>query len=512
MQRTVVSALLFALAAGAADAAAATCDELGRFAPSGSRITLSATVAPGVFRPPTPANPAAAQAYAALPAFCRVAMTLAPTGDSDIKVEVWLPLSGWNGKYQAVGNGGMAGTIPYPALAAALAAGYAASGTDTGHVGNNADFVPGHPEKLVDFAYRAIHEMAVASKAVIRSHYGTAPAFSYFNGCSQGGRQGITSAQRYPEDFDGIVAGAPAWNSMRMHGARLAVNLFMNRSPQSAIPAGKYPLIHNAVLQACDARDGVRDGVIENPTSCAFDYKVLECRNGEDTSACLTPAQVESARAMVSPVRHPETGAVLFEGHLWPGAELEWDTIGGPQPLGNAVTALKNIAFSGRQWDPAQFNPATDIELADTADGDLLDSNNANLKPYFARGGKLLLWHGWADPQVTPQNATIYYTNVLKTVGQAAEQSMALFMLPGVYHCQGGPGPDRFDRMAAIEQWVERGQKPTRLVASRIRDGKVDRTRPLCPFGQVARWNGSGSTDDHAKFTCVAETIDTSVR
>lgn len=512
MQRRAVPALILAFAATATDGVAATCDELARFAPSGSRITLSADVAPRAFKPPTPANPAATQAFAALPAFCRVALTLAPTSDSDIKVELWLPLSGWNGKYQAVGNGGMAGTIPYPAMAAALAAGYAASGTDTGHVGNNADFVPGHSEKLVDFAHRAIHEMAVASKVVIRSHYGTAPTFSYFNGCSQGGRQGITSAQRDPDDFDGIVAGAPAWNSMRMHGARLTVNRFMNRSPESAIPASKYPLIHNAVLQACDGLDGVRDGVLENPTRCAFDYKVLECRNGEDTSACLTPPQVESAKAMVSPVRHPDTGAVLFEGHLWPGAELRWETIGGPQPLNNAITALKNIAFSDRSWDPNQFNPATDIELADRADGDLLDSNDVNLKPYFDRGGKLLLWHGWADPQVTPQNATIYYTQVRSTVGPAADASMALFMLPGVYHCQGGPGPDRFDRMAALEQWVERGQKPTRLVASRIRDGKVDRTRPLCPFGQVARWNGTGSTDDHTNFSCVAETMGTSVR
>jgi feruloyl esterase len=213
---------------------------------------------------------------------------------------------------------------------------------------------------------------------------------------------------------------------------------------------------------------------------------------------------------MVSPVIDPSTGAVLAEGHLWPGSELEWDVIGGPQPLGLAVSGLKNVAYGGA-WDPNSFTPA-DIELADKADDDLMDSNNANLKPFFDRGGKLLMWHGWADQQVTPQTSTIYFSNVLKTVGPSAEDSIALFMLPGVYHCGGGPGPDRFDRMAALEQWVESGRKPTRIVASHLTNGVVDRTRPLCPFGQVARWNGSGSTDDENNFACVAEETDTSFR
>ena len=506
MSRFVTAVLITLCCAGATSAAAATCEELARFAPPGSAITSSRAVAAGGFSLPDTAG-AAAKAYAALPAFCRVAVTLTPTSDSDIRTELWLPMSGWNGKFQAVGNGGMAGVIPYPAMATALAAGYATAGTDTGHVGNNADFVPGHPEKLIDFAYRAIHEMAVTSKALIRSHYGAAPKISYFNGCSQGGRQALTSAQRFPQDFDGIVAGASAWNSMRMHGARMAVNRFVNRSTEATIPASKYPMIHDAVLAACDARDGVKDGVLENPTQCRFDFKTLECR-GEDSASCLTPPQIESARAMVSPVTHPQTGAVLFEGHLWPGAELEWDIIGAPEPLRNAVTALKNITYKGGHFDPYHFDPAVDIEIADASDGDLLDSNNFNLKPYFDRGGKLLMWHGWADPQVTPQASTTYYSNVLKTVGAGAGNAIALFMLPGVYHCQGGDGPDRFDRMAALEQWVERGEKPSRLIASRMRDGKVDRTRPLCPFGQVARWNGTGSTDDQQNFSCVAESTD----
>jgi feruloyl esterase len=290
------------------------------------------------------------------------------------------------------------------------------------------------------------------------------------------------------------------------------VNRIMNRTPESAIPASKYPAIHEAVLLACDARDGVKDGVIENPTACRFDFNALACK-GEDTSACLTPPQIESAKAMVSPLKHPATGAVLFEGHLWPGSELEWDTIGGPAPLSNSITALKNIAYpNDPNWNGSTFNMATDVEFAAQADKGLMRSDDANLKPFFDRGGKLLMWHGWADPQVTPQTSTIYYTNVLKTVGRQAEDSIALFMLPGVYHCQGGPGPDTFDRMAAIEQWVEQGRKPTRIVASKLQEGKVVRTRPLCPYGQVAKWNGSGSTDDASNFACVAESVNTSSR
>jgi feruloyl esterase len=513
----LLSVLVIAFLASATEAVAAACEDLVTLGRPATTITTAQTVAAGAFTPPAAPGGrgrggAAAQAYARLPAFCRVAATLMPSSDSDIRVEVWLPVNGWNGKLQAVGNGGWAGTIPYPAMAAALAQGYATAGTDTGHVGNNADFVPGHVEKLVDFAYRAIHEMAVASKAVIQAHYGGPPKISYFNGCSQGGRQAITSAQRYPEDFDGIVAGASAWNSMRMHAARMSVNRFMNRTPESGIPASKYPAIHNAVLQACDTRDGVKDGIIENPTACRFDYKSLQCR-GEDTSSCLTSAQVESAKAMVSPLKHPTTGATVFEGHLWPGSELGWNTIGGPQPLQNAVTAIKNVAHANdANWQPGTFNIATDAERVAAADNGLLRSDNANLKPFFDRGGKLLMWHGWADPQVTPQNSTIYYDNVKKTVGRQADDSIALFMLPGVYHCGSGPGPDTFDRMAAIEQWVEQGKKPTRIIASKIEDGKAVRTRPLCPFGQVAKWSGTGSTDDAANFACVAESVDTTAR
>ena len=501
------------LSAGAA-ASAAPCVDLTRLSLPAASVTSAQPVSAGAFVPTAAGGRgggAALDQFRTLPAFCRVMLTLRPSSDSDIKVEVWLPSSGWNGRFEAVGQGGMAGSIPYALLAQAVSKGYAAAGTDTGHVGNNANFMPEHPEKLVDFAYRAVHEMAVNGKAVVRAYYERQPEQSYFNGCSGGGRHAITSAQRYPADFDGIVAGAASWNSQRMDAARIAVNRLVNRSATSGIPASKYPFIHEAVLRACDVLDGVKDGVLENPTKCTFDYASLACK-GTDTASCLTPEQVVSAKTLTSSLKHPETGAVLFEGHLWPGSELEWDTLGGPEPLDNALIRIRNITFKDPKWDPRQFNAATDVEMADTNDNGLLASRNDNLEPFFDRGGKLLMFHGWSDPQVTPQNSITYYSNVLKTVGKDAEKSIALFMLPGVSHCDGGPGPDTFDKMTAISQWVEKGVKPTRITASHLTNGKVDRTRPLCPFGQVARYKGAGDTNDASSFACEAEAINVNAR
>ena len=351
-------------------AAAARCEDLLQLPLSGTRVTFAQLVAAGTLSPAgEPGGDRKAQqgAYGRLPAFCRVMLTSTPTSDSDIKIEVWLPAAGWNGKLQAVGDGALAGFIPFALMAPALAQGYAASGTDTGHVGGNADFMPGHPEKLIDFAYRSTHEMAVAAKAVIASFYGNPPAWSYYNACSGGGRHGLTSAQRYPGDFQGIVAGAASFNQPRLDAGRIGVNLTVNRTPESRMPESKYRMIHDAVLQVCDGADGVRDGVIENPRTCAFDYATLGCRSADGPS-CLTPAQVESARVLTSPFRDPATGKVLMEPRLRPGSELEWGRLGGPEPLKNSLARVRNF----------------------------------HLKPFFERGGKLLIWHGWSDPPGIP--------------------------------------------------------------------------------------------------------------
>jgi len=493
--------LLGALAPTAALAQARPCESLISLSLPDTTITMAQTVTAGAL---TVSSNFGTDAWADLPAFCRVAATLTPSSDSNIRIEVWIPVSGWHGRFQAVGAGGLAGRIPYRLMARALTAGYATAGTDTGHVGNNADFMPEHPEKLVDFAYRANHEMAVAAKSVISSYYGKPPTRSYYNGCSGGGRHGLTSAQRYPGDFDGIVVGASSWDQARLDAVRIGINLTVNRTPESRIPTSKYPMIHEAVLEACDGSDGLRDGVIGNPRQCNFDYAILLCGGG-DGASCLTAPQVESARVLTSPFRDRTTNNVLFEAHLWPGTELGWGRLGGPKPLVNSMARVRNFHLKDPNWEPHLDNVAEDIERATTMDGGLLASNNLNLKPFFDRGGKLLMWHGWDDPQVPAQNSIIFYEGVWNTVGREAEDSIALFLLPGVAHCRGGPGADTFDVMAGIEQWVEQGEEPLRISASHSTDGRIDRTRPLCPYGEVAEYVGSGSTDDEANFACKPE-------
>jgi len=507
-----------------APADGSTCESLRGATLPNTTITMAQVMAPGSFTPPVPVRAAApgpeaaaaagrantgsgispAQVYASLPSFCRVAATLAPSSDSEIKIEVWMPASGWNGKFEAVGNGGWAGTIGYLAMAQAVRAGYATASTDTGHSGNSGAFALGHPEKLVDFGYRAVHEMTVQAKSIVDAFYGTAPSISFWNGCSLGGRQGITEAQRYPADFDAIVAGAPAVNSMRLHGVRMALNLQVHETTESYIPPEKYPMLHDAVLEACDALDGVKDGVLELPSRCRFNPKVLECK-GPDAPNCLTRPQVETAQAMYAPVKHPKTGAVLFPPLLERGSELGWATIGGPQPINTALDAFKYVVFKDANWDWRRFDAATDVELAEKIDGGVINSAVVDLRPFFNRGGKLLVYHGWSDQQVAAGNSVDYFTKVTRTAGKAAiDKSIQLYMVPGMGHCQGGPGTDTFDKMAAIEQWVSTGSAPDSIVAAHLTAGKADRTRPLCPYGKVAKWKGVGSTDEAANFACTA--------
>jgi feruloyl esterase len=481
--------------------AATPCESLTGVKLTNAKITSAAVVAAGAFVPPAGAGRGAG-AFANLPAFCRVTATLTPTSDSDIKIELWLPQSGWNGKFEAVGNGGWAGTIPYPAIASAMSTGYAAAGTDTGHTGNNADFAFGHPEKVIDLAHRSIHEMTVQSKVILTEHYGSAAKYSYYNGCSQGGRQGLAAAQLHPADFDGIIAGASAVDQMRMHGARTALNLLVNKTPDSVIPRTKYSFINTAVLTSCDALDGVKDGVIEDPMKCKFDYASLLCKAG-DGENCLTKGQVESAKQMTSPLKDPKTGKTLFAGYLVPGSELGWATLGGPEPLGLSISGLRNVVFGDRSWDYHTMEIGSDVDRAAKSFKNEMATTNPNLQKFFDRGGKLFMYHGWSDPQVTPLNSVLYYKDVLEVVGKgSAGKSIALFMVPGMNHCAGGPGTATFDKMKVIEEWVEKGAAPKRIVASHETNGVVDKTRPLCPYPQVAKYNGSGNTNDAANFSC----------
>jgi feruloyl esterase len=485
-------------------AAAATCESLATLKLSNTAVTLAQTVAAGEFTPPQAGKgkQGGGGAFRGLPAFCRVAATLTPSSDSEIKIEVWLPASGWNQKLQSVGNGAWAGTISYPAMAAALAAGYATASTDTGHTGNNANFILGHPEKVTDFAYRAVHEMTVAAKSIIAAFYGGGPKLSYWNGCSTGGRQALAEAQRYPGDYDGIIAGAPANYVTHLQGAQTWVAKITHESEAAYIPPAKYAVLHNAVLEACDSLDGVKDGVLEVPSRCNFDPKTIECA-GADAPSCLTAPQVEVARKIYAGPLDSRNNRGLFPG-LERGSELGWATLSGPQPMSLAVETYKFLVFNDPDWDYRTFDPAADMARADRDLGPTMNSIDPNLKPYFDRGGKLLMYHGWSDPGIAPRNSVNYYASVTEKLGPATTNSIRLFMVPGMGHCRGGEGPDTFDAISILNQWREGGQAPAQVVASRIREGKVDRTRPLCPFPQVARYKGSGSTDAAANFACQA--------
>ena len=334
---------------GAPLTAAAACDTLGTLSLRLGTVTLAQVVAAGAFVPPATGRGrgAAPAPYTDLPAFCRVAATLRPSSDSAIGIEVWMPASGWNGKLQAIGGQGWAGAIGYASLRDALRRGYAAAATDSGHSGGAGTFALEHPEQLADFAYRSAHEMTVAAKAIATAFYGNGPRFSYWDGCSTGGRMALTEAQRFPDDFDGIIAGAPANFSSHQAAQMMSVALAVHQDEASYIPPAKYPLLHQAVLDACDARDGVKDGVLEDPSRCAFDPKVLECP-GEDSASCLTAPQVAAARKIYAPIVNPRTRRPIFPG-LAPGSELAWGTVAGPQPLAFPREIYQYIVFRIRR-------------------------------------------------------------------------------------------------------------------------------------------------------------------
>lgn len=481
-------------------AAATTCDQLATLTLPATTIASATAVAAGQFSPPS----GRADAFRNLPAFCRVEATLRPSSDSDIKIEVWLPAAGWNGKYLAVGNGGWSGSINYASMAQGLARGYATSSTDTGHTGGSAAFALGHPEKLIDYAYRSEHEMTVKSKAVIAAFYGDGPKLAYWNGCSAGGKQALKEAQRYPADFDGIVAGAPGLDWVGRAALSLWVAQATRRSDAkddaSAIPASKFAAIHDAALAVCDVQDGAKDGVIENPALCRFDPATLLCKAG-DSATCLTKAQVETARRI-----YAGPGAAVSPG-LSPGSEMGWSTFAGPQPFGIGLDYFRYVVFEDPQWDFRKLNFDADIARARKLDGERINAADPDLSAFLARGGKLIQYHGWADPQIPPQASVIYFKSVQDKMGaEKVAGFYRLFMVPGMAHCGGGDGTSTFDMLTALEQWVEQKQAPERIPASRVRDGKADRTRPLCPYPQTARYNGKGSIaasmDDASNFTC----------
>jgi feruloyl esterase len=342
--------------------------------------------------------------------------------------------------------------------------------------------------------------MTVAAKAVIAARYGNGPKYSYWNGCSTGGRQALAEAQRYAADYDGIIAGAAANYVTHLQGAQVWSAQVVHKDEASYIPPAKYAVLHAAVLDACDPLDGVKDGVLENPAKCKFDPEKLLCK-GADGPSCLTASQVEAARQLYAgPV--DSHGKSMFPG-LERGSETGWATLSGTRPMALADETYKFLVFKDGDWNYLTFNAERDIALADKNAGPMANSIDPNLKPLFNRGGKLLMYHGWADPGIAPQNSVNYYNSVVEKLGKAAtSNSIRLFMVPGMGHCAGGDGTSTFSMIDALSKWVEQGQAPERIEASRVRNGQTERTRPLCPYPQVAVYNGSGSTDESANFSC----------
>jgi feruloyl esterase len=481
-----------------------------------------------------------------VPRHCEVFGVARPTSDSEIDFTIWLPPQDvWNGKYLQRGNGGWAGSIQPVVLVAPLAHGYAVSATDDGHrtegMMPDASWAIGHPEKLIDFGFRSLHETASLSKMIVHAYYGKDVARAYFSGCSDGGREALMEAERFPEDFDGIIAGAPA-NNWTHHFTGFVWNeMALSEKPESKITAEKLPAIQRAALAACDGLDGVKDGLIEDPRKCHFDPSVLLC-HGADGAGCLTQPQIEALSKIYAGPQNPRTGEQIYPGYE-PGTEAEpgaWTM----WILGPVQSAFGNSFFSGAvfedsHWDWRTIDFDRDVRLADEKTGYILNSYNPDLRSFHAHGGKLIQYHGWGDAAIAPRDSIAFYEKVqafLKrypdprsTNAGDIQSFYRLFMVPGMGHCTGGPGATSFgnddiadrdgipddsdhDILLALDRWVTQGVAPDKIIANgRVGADQesgsegVRLTRPLCAYPAVARYKGQGDTNAEENFECVPE-------
>jgi feruloyl esterase len=506
----VLAFLLSCCCATALSFAQTPCDKLKVLSFPNTSFTNVEYVPAGPYAGPImPGAPAPkSQPAMSLPAYCRVALLLTPSSDSHIESEVWLPAEDWNGKLQVVGNGGWAGSISFPAMAAALKEGYATTSTDTGHkamdAGGNGMFALGHPEKVVDFGHRALHETTVKAKAIISALYGKAPKYSYYNGCSTGGRQGLVEATRYPEDFDAIVAGAPANPHIHLHAGDIERAMRLKKDPAQQLTPAKLAALNKAVLSACDHIDGVRDGILENPGKCQFDPGTLLCK-GADSDSCLTGPQIEAVKMMYSDIK-TKKGEIIWTGFPR-GGELQYspltakiDPDASPSPF--PMDSIRILAYQDPNWDWKKWDLDRDVAAADEKAGGILDVHTYDLSAFKKHGGKLILYHGWSDPRIAAGNTVNFYKNVLSKMGEKQDNWFRLFMIPGMQHCSGGPGTDQFSKMGPLERWRESGIAPDQIQAAHVSGGTVEMTRPLCPYPKVAVYGGNGSTNDAANFSC----------
>lgn len=532
--RAALIAATVALTSGMGAAQAATCQNLvlQSSALAGMTITQAVGVPGPMFNAPD------TWTYTGVPSFCKVSLVLTPTSDSFINVELWLPTTTWNGRFQALGNGGYGGTIAQGSVAmvAALQAGFAVANTDMGTApssNGNGDALIGHPQKWIDWGSRATHLMTVASKQVIEAFYGHAPRYSYFNGCSTGGQQALQEAQRFPDDYDGILGGNPASN--RTHGHTAVVwnyAAYHKTALSQFFSTDQTKAMSTSVAQMCAAKSGgvAGDPFLTDPRACDWDPAVMQC-TGLPDGICLTADQVVAARTVYQGARNPRTGRQIFPG-LPRGSEA--DTQFG---WANASTQTEPSFDSLFKWvfGPAfsylNFNFDTDVGVLDSVLASNLNANSTDLSAFRARGGKLLMYHGWADPLIAPQESINYYENVVaanRTADPTADTQSyyRLFMVPGMYHCAAGPGPNAFgqpyggsivvppplqpnaqyDIFRALQDWVENGRAPNSVIATKYvgdsASNGVAMTRPLCVYPLVAKYTGRGATTDAANFVC----------
>ncbi len=508
------------LGVGSVEVYAADCTALKNLKLENTEITLAEAVTSGSLTISGNAP------MSGLPAFCRVVGVMRPSDDSEIRFEVWMPAEGWTGRYLGVGNGGFAGEIWYSQFASYLKRGFAVAGSDAGHQAENTDasWAFGHPEKIKDFGWRSVHLTAQRSKQIIAAYYGKQQEHAYFDSCSDGGREALMEAQRFPADYDGILAGAPAnaWSTMLAAGAGGLQNLIGD--PKAYIPDKKLPAIEKAAVQACDAQDGVKDGIINDPAQCHFDPEVLLCKAGDQLD-CLTQPQIDALKGLYAGAKDGK-GTLIFPGFTM-GDETAWkEWVVGEDPGGSLFSQFVQNYFRYMVTGDPKWNVLTanlDEALLQSKEKRAadLDSTNPDLSQFADRGGKLILYHGWNDPAISPWNTVAYYKQVKQTMGeQKADTFTRLYMIPGMEHCSGGPGASAFGQFGietakgpkyglfdSLQDWVEKGSPDDGVIASKYASGadgsmKIVMTRPLCAYPSVAQYKGSGDPNDAANFAC----------
>jgi feruloyl esterase len=492
------------------------CRDVARMALPDATDLTAELITEGTFTPPYGA------ALTGLPAFCRVHGILRPTPDSVIRFEVWMPEKIWNHRLLATGNGGFAGSIAYGQMGDDVKRGFATAGTDTGHQADaqDASWAYRHPEKVIDFGYRAMHLTAERAKGIIHSFYGELPTKSYLDACSDGGREALMEAQRFPADYDGILAGAPANNWTRMLAATVDLSKVFIGNPAGYISSAKLPAITAAVLAQCDAQDGLKDGILGDPRTCHFDPATLLCKHGDELS-CLTATQVASLKKIYAGGLD-EQGHTIFPG-LMPGDEAHqwksWLVGDGPEVSLYTQNYFRYMVYNDPSWNALTASTDQAMHAADARTAAALNATDPDLSRFRARGGKLILYHGWNDPAISPLNSIQYYEQVQAKMGSAKTADfLRLYMVPGMGHCAGGPGATAFGQLGiptatgpkygvfdALEKWEEQGVAPGLIVATKYgAAGKAQMTRPLCAYPAVAKYNGSGDAKESASFTCVA--------